>query len=274
MRIAIQHPQAARVTVAVNGVVIPAAAIAREVQNHPEDSPQAAWAAATRAVVVRELLLQRAHALGLVAEPRSEEGMRETEDEALIRALLEAEIHTPRADEATCRRYHAANRARFRGPDLYEPLHILFRADRNDRAAFALALSRAQAVLEEIRTCPNRFEDFARTLSDCPSAEAGGRLGQVTSGQTTPEFEDALRRLRPGETGAELVETRYGIHLVRLERKAQGAELPFEQVHARLAAYLEERAWRRAVAQYVALLAGGAEVLGCDMAAATSPLLQ
>jgi peptidyl-prolyl cis-trans isomerase C len=274
MRTMINHPRTPPPTVSVNAAVIPAAAIAREVQNHPEASPQAAWRAATRALVVRELLLQRARALGLAADPRAEQGVRETEEEALIRALLEAEIRTPKADNETCRRYYAAHPARFRAPDLFEPLHILFQADRADEPAYARALARAEAALTELKSSPQRFAELARALSDCSSAREGGRLGQVARGETTPEFEAALLRLRPGETCAEPVQTRYGVHIVRLERKVEGAPLPFEQVSARIAAWLEAATWRRAVAQYVALLAGQAEIAGCDLASSASPLVQ
>lgn len=274
MRVAISHPQAPRPPVSVNETIVPQAAIAREVQNHPEASPQAAWQAAARALVVRELLLQRARALGLIAEPRVQEGLRETEEEALVRAVLEAEIRTPTADEETCRRYYGANLRRFRAPDLVEPLHILFQADRSDEAAYAQALARAEAALAEIKAAPARFEDLAKALSDCSSGAQGGRLGQVARGETTPEFEAAMLALRPGETCAEPVRTRYGVHIVRLERMTPGALLPFEQVRERIAAYLEESAWRRAVAQYVALLAGEARISGCDMPGAASPLVR
>jgi peptidyl-prolyl cis-trans isomerase C len=105
--------------VAVNETVIASADIAREVQNHAGGSAVAAWEAATRALVVRELLSQRARALALVPEPRTENGLRETDEEALIRMLLEAEVRTPMAEEEDCRRYYKANLARFRSPDLY-----------------------------------------------------------------------------------------------------------------------------------------------------------
>ena len=36
------------------------------------------------------------------------------------------------------------------------------------------------------------------TLSACPSAQSGGNLGQITRGQTVPEFEAALGRMRAG----------------------------------------------------------------------------
>jgi peptidyl-prolyl cis-trans isomerase C len=261
-------------TVAVNDAIIANADIAREVQNHAGATPHQAWQDATRALVVRELLLQRARALNVVAQPLSQDGARETDEEALISALLAAEVTTPKADDASCRRYYNANLKRFRSPDLFEPLHILFKASRDDSAAFTQAVARAEAVLGEVKASPDRFESFATAQSDCSSATDGGQLGQIAAGETTPEFEAALKSLEDGQICPEPVLTRYGVHVVKLERKVTGEVLPFEQVHDRIAAYLEENAWRRAMAQYVALLAGQARITGFDMPAATSPLVQ
>ena len=260
--------------VSVNGVVIANGDIAREVQNHDQPSPAEAWTAATRALVVRELLAQRARDLNLTATPQSEGGVRETEEEALIRVLLETEIRTPKADEASCRRYYDANQTRFRSPDLFEPLHILFKAAQSDEAAYTQALLQAETVLAELKTSPERFDSLARSLSDCPSASDGGRLGQVVRGDTTPEFEAALLKLQPGELCPLPVRTRYGVHILRLDRRVEGTVLPFEQVQARIAKYLEENAARRAAAQYVALLAGQAQIDGCTIAGAASSLVQ
>jgi peptidyl-prolyl cis-trans isomerase C len=260
--------------VAVNGAVIAGAEIAREVQHHAGATPKQAWQAATRALVVRALLLQRARELGVAAEPRCEDGLRETEEEARIRALLEAEVRTPTADEDTCRRYYHANRTRFRSPDLFEPAHILFKAPSDDAAAHARALERAAGVLADVQRAPDRFESLARALSECPSAGEGGRLGQVARGDTTPEFEAALLSLEAGQICPAPVSTRYGVHIVRLDRKVAGDVLPFEPVRERIAAYLEASAWRRAVAQYVALLAGRARITGIAMPGAASPLVQ
>ncbi len=260
--------------VAVNEAVIASADIAREVQNHEGASPIIAWEAATRALVVRELLSQRALALGLVAEPRSENGLRETDEEALIRMLLEAEVKTPTAEEADCRRYYQSNLARFRSPDLYEPLHILFKAAQDDQAAYAQAVTQAEIVLAEVQAAPDRFESIARALSACSSAGNGGRLGQVARGDTTPEFEAALLPMEAGQICPSVVRTRYGVHVVRLDRKVEGAVLPFQQVRERIASYLEASSSRRAIAQYVAVLAGQARISGFDIAGASSPLVQ
>jgi peptidyl-prolyl cis-trans isomerase C len=273
MRTAIKRSEPAR-EVAVNGAVIANAEIAREVQNHPEAKPKEAWEAATRALVVRELLLQRARLLNLRTEPLSEGDARETDEEALIRVLLETEVQTPKADEASCRRYYQANLGRFRSQDLFEPLHILFKAPRDHEPAFARATARAEAALAEVMAAPECFERFAAALSDCSSASESGRLGQVARGDTTAEFETALLSLEEGQVYPEPVRTRYGLHIVKLERKVAGEPLPFEQVHSRIATYLEESSWRRAVAQYVTLLAGEAQIIGHDMPGAATPLVQ
>lgn len=261
-------------TVMINEVAIPHATIAREVQNHQADSPALAWQQAIRALVVRELLLQRAHALKLAPDPRTEDGARETDEESLIRLLLEREVVTPKADDAVCRRYYDSNPERFCSPDLFEPAHILFKARRNEAEAYAKAEAQAVAVLADVQQHPARFDSLAKSLSDCPSAMEGGRLGQVVLGETTPEFETFLVAMEPGQICPTPVRTRYGVHVLRLDRRVEGVTLPFEAVRDRIAAYLEERTWRRAVSQYVSLLAGQARIDGFDLPAATSPLVQ
>jgi peptidyl-prolyl cis-trans isomerase C len=98
------------------------------------------------------------------------------------------------------------------------------------------------------------------------SASQGGNLGQITAGQTTPEFERALLALEPGSIGPEPIATRYGFHIVRLDRRHEGRALPFELVAERIAAYLQDCVQRRALAQYVARLASAARIDGIDLA--------
>jgi peptidyl-prolyl cis-trans isomerase C len=255
--------------ISVNGVVIARAAIAREAQHHPAPKPILAWQSAARALVLRELLLQEARRLGVVAEPATDaQGRRETEEEALVRTLAEREVTVPDADEASCRRYYEQNRRRFRSADIYEASHILFAARANDRAAYGRAKADAAAALAELRQHPERFADLARAHSACPSAAQGGNVGQISTGQTTPEFEQALRALAPGALAEEPVATRYGFHIIRLDRRIEGRLLPFEWVRERIAAYLGERARRTAAAQYIARLVSRATIAGIELAGA------
>jgi peptidyl-prolyl cis-trans isomerase C len=261
--------------ISVNGVTIAREAIAREAQNHPAEKPIAAWQEAARALVIRELLLQEARRLQIVAEPQSDgEGRRETEDEALIRQLIEREVRTPEADEATCLRYYEQNRSRFRSADLCEVRHILISAAPGAAQARMSARQQATQIIEILQREPSRFDELAQAHSACPSGQTGGSLGQIGPGQTVPEFERVLATLPVGDVSAEPVETRYGLHVVLVERRIEGRELPFDLVRDRIRDWLAERVERTALAQYLSILAGRAEIKGIALAGVSSPLVQ
>jgi peptidyl-prolyl cis-trans isomerase C len=256
-------------TVSVNGVAISRDAIAREVQHHKAPKPFEAWQSAARALVIRELLLQRARSLGITSSPRDNGGgRRETEEEAIIRALIEKEVATPDPDEGACRRYFEQNRRRFRSQPIYAASHILFAALQAQADSYARARAAANSMLTELKRRPEKFADLARAHSACPSAAQGGSLGQITVGQTTPEFERALERLNPGAITDAPVETCYGLHIIRLDGKIEGEALPFEAVADKIAAYLRDNVMHRATAQYVARLVSNAQIAGIEIAGA------
>jgi len=261
--------------ITVNGIEIPEGAIAKEMQHHPAQTPEEAMDEAARALAIRTLLLERARYLALTPDPKTDDdGKRETDEDALIRQVLEAEVQTPEPDEDACRRFYENNKRRFTSPELFEAAHILFSADRADGDAYAKATAEAHACLETLKERPGQFADLAKARSDCPSAESGGNLGQITRGQVTPEFETMLLGLEEGQLCPVPVKTRYGVHIIYLHRRVPSQTLPFELVQERIAEYLGEASWRRAVSQYIGLLVASAEITGIDMEGASSPLVQ
>ena len=264
-------------TVVVNGIEIPERAIAAEMQHHPAERLEAARAAATRALVVRELLLQEARRLGIVeGDPLPAEGedAAETPEEAILRTLVSREVKVPTPDEAACRRYYETHPQEMRTPDLFEARHILIAADPRDPAALAQAKAMATSIIDIVAREPGRFAALAAERSDCPSKAQGGMLGQVASADVVPEFATFLEALAEGQLSPVPVVTRYGVHVLRLERRIAGRELPYESVRARVADYLADTVWRRAIGQYVRILAGRARIDGIDIVGAATPLVQ
>lgn len=259
-------PAAPRVPIRVNGVTISRAMISHEVQNHAAPTPGAAWKAAALALVLREALSQEARRLGIQAEPAVDaEGRLETDEEANMRALVEREAVVPEPTEQECQRYYERNLARFRSSDIYQASHILFAATKDNATAYELARFNALMALDMLRVEPDTFGELARVHSACPSGKLGGSLGQITAGQTTPEFERALLTMRAGEFSPAPVETRYGFHVIRLDHHVAGGTVPFEAVRKRVAEYLSEAVRRRAQAQYVARLLGQAKIEGIEV---------
>jgi peptidyl-prolyl cis-trans isomerase C len=252
----------------VNGRVIPAATIAQEAQNHPapKGKPGLAWRAAARALALRQLMLDAAHARGMVPQPQETgPGRIETQDEALIRQLLEASVTPAPIDEAALRAAYDATPDRFRAPTLYEAAHILIAAPSGDRTA---ARTQAAAILAEVRAAPAGFGRIAAARSACESRAHGGSLGQITAGDTVPEFAAVLDRLTEGEIAPEPVESRFGFHIVRLDARAQGEVLPWASVAPRLRAAAEKAAWVRAARAFADRLVADARIEGIALSPA------
>lgn len=259
-----QRPQ-----IKLNGVVLPPHMIAAEAQHHPAKSPAAAYQIAARALIVRTLLLEEAKRLRIGAEPEfAAPGKRETDDEARIRALVEAAVPITEPDETVCRAFYDADPSRFRSPTLFEASHILFAAHPHDTEAYASATARAEDTLSELRRSPGRFEAIARERSECESRAHGGRLGQISRGETVPEFECVLEQLADGQIAPEPVKSRFGVHVLKLDARDAGKPLPYGYVHERIALFLAEKDWRKDVARYIDTLVAKALIEGIDMASA------
>lgn len=217
---------------------------------------------ATHAVALRHILLDEAARLGLPAE----------DEETAMAALLAAEIRVPVADEAACRRHYAQFPQHFTVGELCEVDHILFQV--TPRVPLEALRGLAETTLAEVLADPSVFAARAQALSNCPSGAVGGNLGQISRGETVPEFERAVFNLPAGDTLPRLLETRFGLHIVRVARRVAGRLLPYEQVSKPIAHALhaanQDAAWR----QYVTILVGRARIEGVELAGVASPLVQ
>jgi len=247
----------------VNGIAIEAAAIDDEIA-HQADAPDP-HAAARHALVIRELLRQRATELKLIADGA-------LLDDTALDALLDLELNVPMATRADCERYYDSHPASFRQNDIVLASHILFAV--TDRAPLALVRHKAETALQQVVSAPDTFEDAARELSNCPSAKVGGSLGQLLRGDSVPEFERALFDTQGVGVLPRLVNTRFGFHIVRIDRRVEGERLPFESVEADIARFLGERVRHKAIQQYVSVLASQARIEGAVLGEVNGPLVQ
>ena len=260
-------------SIRVNGTVLDDDAIRAEAELHAgAPDPEAA---ARRSLAVRELLLQRAGALGLLEGGAARETVafasREAEDEVIAR-LLDADVPTPKATPEECRRQFDAHPERYHSGELVEARHVLFAV--TPGTPVSLLRAKAEETLAELAAHPERFAQRAAELSNCPSGAQGGNLGQFGRDQMVPEFDAAVFGTRATGVLPQLATTRYGFHVIAVDHRIAGRTLPFEQVEGAIAASLEAQVAARALRQYVEVLAGQARLEGVDLAAAASPLVQ
>jgi peptidyl-prolyl cis-trans isomerase C len=113
-----------------------------------------------------------------------------------------------------------------------------------------------------------------RALSNCPSGQQDGNLEQLSRGECAPEFEAVIFGSTATGVLERLVKTRYGFHIVAIDGRVAGRLVPFEAVQEIIAARLTAEVSRKALEQYITVLACRAQVEGVDLKVAGSPLVQ
>lgn len=260
-------------------------AIIKEMQYHPAETHTEAKNKACEALIIGELLKQRAAQLNLHQHETEFDGCcsggacSEAHEEAPAKAeafldqLLEIEVDFPTATEEDCRQYFEANPKKFMTSPLVEASHILLDAAPDDAQARSEANELAIQLIKRLEEQPSMFAELAALHSRCPSAKVGGQLGQLGKGQTVPEFERQLFNCDIGLAGAP-IESRYGVHVVYINQRVEGRPLPFDLVQQRIADYLNEKVRRKAIAQYIYALISDADIEGFEFDVSASPLMQ
>jgi peptidyl-prolyl cis-trans isomerase C len=85
------------------------------------------------------------------------------------------------------------------------------------------------------------FADVAKENSTDGSAANGGDLGWFGLGQMVPEFEEAVKGMKPGEVAGP-VKSQFGYHLILLEETRESSPPPLDTVRPQIETQLRQEA--------------------------------
>lgn len=224
-----------------------------------------------------ELLRQQAQREGLLAQDDAPgmDGATSIAATQAIEQLLERALQVPEPSEEACRRYHAAHPTLHGEGERLRLRHVLFAV--TPGVDVKQLRQRAESVLLDLRCADDggvRFAEAARQWSNCPSGQQGGELGWLTQADCAPEF--AREIFGKAEVGvlSRLVHSRFGLHVVEVRAREPGRVPEFAVVRAAVAQSLRQMHFATALRQYLQLLAGQAAVVGVDLDASATPLVQ
>lgn len=196
---------------------------------------------------IREIAKRNRMSRNELAQALTAQGIRMSEYQAFMKtrierqALLEQEITSKIrvSDEDVLAEYLRRFPKSESGAE-YTIAHIYFNPRKGGSEA---AQKRAQDVLGKLKAGQS-FETLAEQHSEDTNFSQGGMLGVFKTGEISPEFEKAVASLNPGETSG-LVNSRTGLHILKLVGRKVIPDPRFEQEKERIRAQLMERSFQK-----------------------------
>jgi peptidyl-prolyl cis-trans isomerase SurA len=108
---------------------------------------------------------------------------------------------------------------------------------------------KARLALKKIQSGGD-FIAVAKEFSEDISASTGGDLGEIERGKMVPEFEKAAFLLKEGEVSG-LVETPYGLHIIKVDKVFPGETLPLDKVRTQIENKLKDKKLKVEYEKYI-----------------------
>lgn len=142
--------------------------------------------------------------------------------------------------------FYAGNPDNFATAETLRARHILFKVapDAGEEAKIEVR-NKAEEVLGKARGGED-FAALAQAHSQGPSGPKGGDLGFFGRGKMVPPFDEAVFSLKPGEI-SDIVETRFGYHIIKLEERSDAATVSREEAADQIREFLKAQKVNEAV---------------------------
>lgn len=168
----------------------------------------------------------------------------------LVPVIYGEEVQVPDLSQQA-RDYYDAHAGEFTIPEEVRTSHILLQA--SDAASKKRRRLEIDKLVARLRAGED-FGELARKYSEDASGPAQGDLGFFKRGMMEPEFEAAAFALKePGDL-SDVVESPYGLHLIKLTDRKPAKLIPFEDIRERLIAKLDRQYRENAVKEWRASL--------------------
>ena len=143
--------------------------------------------------------------------------------------------------DADVRAYYENHKQLYNRPKQFKISHILVKINPSSNSEERAALEKKAKELAEKAKNNEDFYNLAYYNSDDRSKYVGGDLGYFHEGQAIPEFEEAVKKMKVGET-SEPIKSIYGWHIIKLVEFNDAKQLEFEESKAKIREQLEKTA--------------------------------
>ena len=206
---------------------------------------------AKKQYLTEEAFQQQLKATGMSFEQFRARALEQTICELVIEREVKSKITI--TDEAA-KKFYEENPARFERPETVRVAHILLSTvDKATQQPLPPARKKEQEQLgKKVKERAAKGEDFAKLakeFSEDPGSKDKGGEYVFARGEMVPEFETAAFSLKTNQV-SDLVETRFGFHIIKLLQKIPPEKMEFAKVLPDLKEGLAKQETQQQVPEY------------------------
>lgn len=178
-----------------------------------------------------ELFNQQLKATGMSAEQFRERAYEQTLSEIVVERDVKSKITI--TDEQA-KKFYEENPARFERPETVRAAHILISTldKATQQPVSAEKKKEKEKLARDLKARAEKGDDFAKLaeeFSEDPGSKDKGGEYTFARGEMVPEFETAAFSMKTNQI-SDVVETRYGFHVIKTLQKIAPEKIEFEKV--------------------------------------------
>jgi peptidyl-prolyl cis-trans isomerase C len=189
---------------------------------------------------IQKILAEQAIKNGLDKDPVNAARLQAVKEKALfVLQLNEIKKSDKRDYSKFAKLQYKVNKSDFKVAERVDVAHILIATEERSPEQ---ALEKAKEIRQELLAGAD-FSDVADRESEDYSVKRNhGELGAFTRDKIVPKFADVAFKLKKGEL-SEPVKTRFGYHLIKLNKKIPAGVLTFDEVKEGIVAGIKAKNW-------------------------------
>lgn len=205
-----------------------------------------------RRLIQAKVLSDKAYSEGFDKRPDIKEQLELfTRDKLATAYVQEKVVKGIKVTDKDLRLYYRSHKDKYRLPPMVKVRHILIRLPKRPKPEQVNeAKKRIKDILAQLKN-GKKFEVLAGMYSEDPgSREKGGELGWLPKSALDPSFARAAFSARVGKLVGP-VRSAFGLHIIQVEAKKPGKQLPFDEVKERVRTDLFKELRRAKVRSFI-----------------------
>ncbi|HOJ43480.1 MAG TPA: peptidylprolyl isomerase, partial [Syntrophorhabdaceae bacterium] len=201
-------------------------------------------------IIMKKLLLREAKKEDIEKNPEFQERLKDIKEQLVIEFLLKKKINVDaQITEDDLKQYYEKNKEAFKRDREINTRHILVNTE-----------DEARQIKEKISKGED-FAELAKKYSIDPSAKAnGGEIGFHPKGTLLPEYEAAAFKLNKVGQISDIVKTKFGYHIIKLEGIRPPSYMPYEEVKDYIKQKIAQEKQTQALEKYITNLKSTAKI--------------